>query len=376
MVERGRSRLRVDRLAAAARMLDVSTDYLHGLTEDTTPAEQLTRALAAANGGEPLDDRNARGASRADSDYVGVFALAASAGGGAVAYDERVTGRLKFPMTWLARHGLVARNCRVIGVIGESMEPTLVDGCSILVNHASRRRRLGHIYVVRIEEGLVVQRAVRDPVGACWRAGTSCAPACGSDAQVAGDSVRLGVQPSTGCADEFGEGALRTPGRGRAGRPRTVHASGSPAAVARPRSHRGRAGAVDAGVQDRSTLKVDALDGDAAVADGPPAARGLPPRRTDTVRRGAAREGRTAGGGSRSSARGWMRPASSWRSAPTGAGPARVRTGRWKGRPGRPAALRSPCIRSAMPLRRGCGGRDRTWRTSRICTGTRIRKRR
>ena len=94
MVEHGRSRLRVDRLAAAARMLDVSTDYLHGLTEDTTPAEQLARALAAATGGKPLDDRNARGASRADSDYVGVFALATSAGGGAVAYDERVMGRL------------------------------------------------------------------------------------------------------------------------------------------------------------------------------------------------------------------------------------------------------------------------------------------
>ena len=88
-----------------------------------------------------------------------------SAGSGDAAGDERVTGRLKFRMTWLARHGLVARNCRVIGVIGESMEPTLADGCSILVNHASRRRHLGHIYVVRTGDGLVVNRAGRDPVG-------------------------------------------------------------------------------------------------------------------------------------------------------------------------------------------------------------------
>ena len=165
MVERGRSRMRVDKLATAARTLDVSTDYLHGLTEDASPAEQLARALAAATGGQLLDDRNARGASHDDGDYVGVYALATSAGGGTVAYDERVTGRLKFRMTWLARHGLVARNCRVIGVIGESMEPTLADGCSILVNHASRRRHLGHIYVVRTGEGLVVNRAGRDPAG-------------------------------------------------------------------------------------------------------------------------------------------------------------------------------------------------------------------
>ena len=164
MVEHGKSRLRVDRLADAARMLDVSTDFLEGLTEDPTPAAQLTRALAAATGGVPFDDRQPHGASRPDGDYVGVFALATAAGGGG-ADAERVTGRLKFRRTWLARHGLVARSCRVIEVAGESMEPTLVDGCSILVNHASRRRRLGHIYVVRTEEGLVVQRAGRDPAG-------------------------------------------------------------------------------------------------------------------------------------------------------------------------------------------------------------------
>ena len=45
------------------------------------------------------------------------------------------------------------------------MEPTLADGCSILVNHASRRRYFGHIYVVRTGDGLVVKRAGRDPAG-------------------------------------------------------------------------------------------------------------------------------------------------------------------------------------------------------------------
>ncbi len=186
----------------------------------------------------------------------------------------------------------------------------------------------------------------------------------------------LGVQPSTGCADEPGEGPRRVAGRGRAGRLGPVHASGSAAAVARPRSHRGRAVAVDAGVQNRSTLKVDALDGDAAVAEGSPAARGPPPRGADAVRRRAARN--RAGGWRRFrwSAKGWMRPGSSWRSAPTGSGPVPVRTERWSARPGRRVVLRSPCIRSGTPSRRGFAGRTRTWRTSRICTGTRIRRRR
>ena len=88
-----------------------------------------------------------------------------AAGGGGAVYDERVTGRVKFRRAWLARHGLAAQNCRVIHVIGESMEPTLVDGCSILVNHASRQRRIGHIYVVRTEDGLIVKRAGKDLSG-------------------------------------------------------------------------------------------------------------------------------------------------------------------------------------------------------------------
>ena len=165
MVEHGRSRLSFDKMATAARMLEVSTDYLGGLTEDPTPAARLARALAAATGGEFLDDFGGRDATGGDGDYAGVWVLATSVGGDFVAYGERVTGRLKFRRTWLARHGLVARNCRVFGVVGESMEPTLVDGCSILVDHASRRRRLGRIYVVRSEEGLVVKRAGRDAAG-------------------------------------------------------------------------------------------------------------------------------------------------------------------------------------------------------------------
>ena len=75
---------------------------------------------------------------------------------------ERITGRVKFRREWLARHGLPAAECRLIRVLGESMEPTLVDGCSILVNQANRRRRAGRIYVVRTEDGLVVKRAGKD----------------------------------------------------------------------------------------------------------------------------------------------------------------------------------------------------------------------
>ncbi len=40
-----------------------------------------------------------------------------------------------------------------------------MDGCSILVNHASRRRREGGIFVVRTADGLIVKRAGKEADG-------------------------------------------------------------------------------------------------------------------------------------------------------------------------------------------------------------------
>ena len=64
-----------------------------------------------------------------------------------------------FRHEWLSRQGLVANRCSIIGVMGESMEPTLPKGCVILLDRNRRQRREGRIFVVRTEEGLVVKRA-------------------------------------------------------------------------------------------------------------------------------------------------------------------------------------------------------------------------
>ena len=164
MVESGRANLSVANLTAAAKVLGVSVDFLCGLTTDPTPSRELATELADSTTRiRDLEAQRAYVAGADDAaDYVGVSELAAAAGGGAVVDDERITGRVKFRREWLARHGLAAGDCRVIQVLGESMEPTLVDGCSILLNQASRRRRVGRIFVVRTEDGLVVKRAGKD----------------------------------------------------------------------------------------------------------------------------------------------------------------------------------------------------------------------
>ena len=98
---------------------------------------------------------------------VEVVELAAAAGGGAEVYDETVVGRLWFRRDWLDRNAIDPKQCNVISVSGESMEPTLPDGCSILVDRSQsrRRRRNGRIFVMRTEDGLIVKRVGKDEEG-------------------------------------------------------------------------------------------------------------------------------------------------------------------------------------------------------------------
>ena len=78
---------------------------------------------------------------------------------------EPASESLWFRRDWLRRHGLDYSQCLIIGVQGDSMETTLPDGSSVLVNRGERQRRVGRIYALRTAEGLVVARAGRDSDG-------------------------------------------------------------------------------------------------------------------------------------------------------------------------------------------------------------------
>ena len=91
-----------------------------------------------------------------------------AAGGGAVNLDEAPEkGRLWFRRDWLDRHGIDTTQCVVIGVRGESMEPTLPDRCSILVDRSRTRRRDGSIFVLDADDGLIAKRLGKD--GRRWQ---------------------------------------------------------------------------------------------------------------------------------------------------------------------------------------------------------------
>ena len=186
-VERGRSSLLSDGLANAARALQVSTDYLLGLTDDSTPSTQLESRLAKAEAeldayrhelGQPaqrqtapLQDDDAAvwmngDAIPADARPVAVREVVEASGGyGTYPGDEAVTNYAWFRQGWLKQHNINPNQADVIRVAGDSMEPTLPDGSSILVDRQRRSRRKGRIYVLQTEDGLMVKRAGREKAG-------------------------------------------------------------------------------------------------------------------------------------------------------------------------------------------------------------------
>ena len=92
---------------------------------------------------------------------VAVRKLRATAGSGTRDWDETVEGYLYFSEQWLSKHRLEPRHCRVARAVGASMQPTLPDGCSILVDLQGKEFRDGAVFVASTVDGVVARRAAR-----------------------------------------------------------------------------------------------------------------------------------------------------------------------------------------------------------------------
>ena len=94
------------------------------------------------------------------------YEVLAAAGSGEEVLDESVKGYLGFNKTWLREQNLSASNLAVIEVRGDSMEPTLHDGDSVLLDMRSPQLKDGGIYTLRRGGELLVKRLRRQ--GASW----------------------------------------------------------------------------------------------------------------------------------------------------------------------------------------------------------------
>ena len=168
MIESGQSGTSIRTIVAAATTLNVSVDFLVGLVDVPTSNRELLYSLQEKQA-QILDLQSGQREFQ-PSDYVAHIELMdvrTGAGPGAVVHGEGVKAMIEFPWRWLRDRGLEPSKCRVISVVGESMEPTLADGCQILVDLSSRARRDQRICVVETDNELVVKRIVRNPEGGC-----------------------------------------------------------------------------------------------------------------------------------------------------------------------------------------------------------------
>lgn len=154
--------------AGLSRLLGRNAAYIQQYIKRGTPrrlAEADRRVLARFFGvaeevlGGPAPDPAARL-------LVPRLEIGASAGGGSLGGAERSRGHIAFEPAWLKRIAEDIGNLSLIAVEGDSMAPTLADGDEILVDRAAGAERLRDgIYVLRIDDALVVKRVALHPSG-------------------------------------------------------------------------------------------------------------------------------------------------------------------------------------------------------------------
>jgi len=98
--------------------------------------------------------------------YIPVYSgVRAGMGDGGAVEHEEVSGKHSYSQKWLIEQGLdAARLCRIRGH-GRSMEPTIADGDTLLVNLAERTIKDGRVYAFRVGDEVKVKRLFRQMDG-------------------------------------------------------------------------------------------------------------------------------------------------------------------------------------------------------------------
>ena len=123
-------------------------------------AETLIRLLDYVGADVVFDDE----ASSADYDFVEKVAAKAGAGSSLETSGETV-GTYAFRKEFMARIGIHPRQCIMLDVIGDSMEPMLHEGDTILVDKSQTEIQDGKTYLVAYGEDLHVKHLFKSPNG-------------------------------------------------------------------------------------------------------------------------------------------------------------------------------------------------------------------
>ena len=94
--------------------------------------------------------------------YVPKVQARLCAGGGSFEVDDGVEGYYSFRQAWLAGKGSVD-NMVLLDVFGNSMEPELKDGDTVLIDQARTDIIAGAVYAVGIDDTIMVKRLEKHP---------------------------------------------------------------------------------------------------------------------------------------------------------------------------------------------------------------------
>jgi phage repressor protein C with HTH and peptisase S24 domain len=85
-----------------------------------------------------------------------------SAGTGSFECGEEITQYLSFQAAWLARKGPAA-SMVAMEVFGNSMEPVIREGDTVLIDQSQKAIMAGAIYAVGVEDTILVKRLEKHP---------------------------------------------------------------------------------------------------------------------------------------------------------------------------------------------------------------------
>lgn len=99
--------------------------------------------------------------------YVSVphYDAALSAGDGAVWTEHTDNDTLLFRAKWFRAKGLKPEHCKALYVRGTSMEPTLLDGDTVMIDTAQTEPRDDTVFAVLYHGELLIKRLFRRPGG-------------------------------------------------------------------------------------------------------------------------------------------------------------------------------------------------------------------
>lgn len=96
-------------------------------------------------------------------DYIPMAEAKLSAGGGCFVLSEDFEGYYAFRRTWLSRVATSVKNLVLMRVLGGSMNPTIQDGDTVMIDTGRTDVKEGMLYALRFDSTIMVKRLAFRP---------------------------------------------------------------------------------------------------------------------------------------------------------------------------------------------------------------------